>query len=229
MSRLFISSLLLLTVIVPRSTVSALQSLPSPRPHPLHREISRRIALFAPAIAVVIAPRTTPAESNGIQLTTSPSGLRWADAKVGSGTALIPGNTASVDYVMSSTGGRNPKLYSSKDAGAPYRWILGDGSTIKGIELAILGEGKDTDGGEGRIPPMLPGGVRRVLVPSNLAYDKLAVSNAVCSVEGGIGPIPPKTDDLGAFQRFKQLYCNPRIPYQPDLILDIKLYGKRST
>ena len=32
----------------------------------------------------------------------------------------------------------------------------------------------------------------------------------------------------GAFQRFKNIYCNANRPYQPDLVLDVKLFGKRS-
>ena len=48
-------------------------------------------------------------------------------------------------------------------------------------------------------------------------------------IEGGIdgavvGPIPP-TDDVGATQRFRNMYCNPRIPYQADLAMDVNLYG----
>lgn len=129
---------------------------------------------------------------------------------------------ASIDLSMASTAGRFPQIYTTKDKGAPYRWKLGDGSTIQGIELAILGEGDD-------LPPMLPGGIRRVIVPSNLGYEKLAKANSPCEMGkvGAIGPIPPKNEAGGAYQRWYQFYCNPRIPYQPDLVLDIKLYGKR--
>lgn len=79
--------------------------------------------------------------------------------------------------------------------------------------------------------------VRRVIVPSSLAYAELAKPKANslqvqdCSI--GRGPIPPqvaKDGDLGfgEFQRFKNIYCNPNRPYQPDLVLDVKLFGKRS-
>ena len=56
--------------------------------------------------------------------------------------------------------------HSTKDVEKPYRWVLGDGTTIKGLELAIIG-GDD-------VPPMLPGGVRRVIIPSSLGYEALA-------------------------------------------------------
>lgn len=127
---------------------------------------------------------------------------------------------------MASTAGRFPSIYSTKNGDAPYRWVLGDGSTIGGIELAVLGS--ESDG----IPPMLPGGIRRVIVPSNLGYDALRLERTnkkcVAGSEGSIGPIPPKDAPDGAYQRWYQFYCNPRIPYQPDLVLDIKLYGKRA-
>ena len=86
------------------------------------------------------------------------------------------------------------------------------------------------------IPPMLPGGIRRVIVPSSLGFEKNIAARPDNSprkcLEGGkdgaIGPIPPKNTGEGAYQRWVQFYCNPRIPYQPDLVLDIKLYGKRT-
>eukprot|EP00581_Thalassiosira_minuscula_P009467 CAMPEP_0183708804 /NCGR_PEP_ID=MMETSP0737-20130205/5006_1 /TAXON_ID=385413 /ORGANISM="Thalassiosira miniscula, Strain CCMP1093" /LENGTH=229 /DNA_ID=CAMNT_0025936747 /DNA_START=64 /DNA_END=753 /DNA_ORIENTATION=- len=164
------------------------------------------------------------AKPNGLPLATSSSGLKWADAKEGTGQPLQRGATASIDYSMASTAGRFPQIYTTKDKGTPYRWTLGDGSTIKGIELAVLG----TDD----VPPMKPGGIRRVIVPASLGYQSLIAkptSNAKCTAgeQGSIGPIPPKNVDSGAYQRWYQFYCNPRIPYQPDLVLDVKLYGRR--
>jgi hypothetical protein len=162
------------------------------------------------------------ATPNGLILnTSSTSGLKWADAKVGTGQSLKPGMVASIDYSMASTVGRQPQIYTTKDKGVPYRWTLNDGSTIAGIELAILGSDDDS------IPPMLPGGIRRVIIPANLGYQSiLNEPNPKCLEGKDIGPIPPKNSD-GAYQRWYQFYCNPRIPYQPDIVLDIKLYGKR--
>ncbi|KAL3909542.1 MAG: hypothetical protein SGILL_008046 [Bacillariaceae sp.] len=194
-----------------------------------HEPVSRRNALtFVPtAIAtnVLLPSIADAAQPNGLPLTTAPiSGMKWADAKVGTGSAMQTGQTASIDFSMASTAGRFPQIYTTKDKGNPYRWKLGDGSTIRGIELAVLGSEKDG------IPPMLPGGIRRVIVPADYGFVALknAKSNAVCEAgqPGSIGPIPPK-DSSGAYQRWYQFYCNPRIPYQPDLVLDIKLYGKR--
>ena len=54
------------------------------------------------------------------------------------------------------------KIYSTKDSKMPFSWVLGDGSVIEGLEIAVLGRGG--------IPPMKPGGVRRVLIPQPLGY-----------------------------------------------------------
>lgn len=186
--------------------------------------VPRRSILSGGVIAGVAMTSTsaTAATPNGLILNkSSPSGLQWADAKVGTGQPLQPGMVASIDYSMASTVGRQPQIYTTKDKGVPYRWKLGDGSTIAGIELAILGSD------DGTISPMLPGGIRRVIIPANLGYQSILKEvNPKCLEGQDIGPIPPKNSD-GAYQRWYQFYCNPRIPYQPDIVLDIKLYGKR--
>lgn len=152
----------------------------------------------------------------------SKSGIQWADAKVGTGPLLKEGGSASIDYVLSTTGARyGSSIYKTADKGAPYRWTIGDGTTIKGLEEAILG----SDG----MPPMRPGGIRRVVIPPALAYQELMKTSQDCGMKGNNGPVPPSSDAFEEFQRFKNIYCNPNRAYQPDVVLDIKLYGKRST
>jgi len=207
-------------------------------------------ACAASSLVVNTESANAKAGPNGLILQTAPdSGLRWADARVGTGEAPRQGATASIDYSMASTAGRFPSIYSTKNGDEPYRWKLGDGTTIRGIEMAVMG-----DPNEG-IPPMLPGGIRRVIVPNNMGYNSLigrdeannvilnknknkntpadssqAAKNQRCLAgnENSLGPIPPKEAPDGAYQRWYQFYCNPRIPYQPDLVLDIKLYGART-
>ncbi|CAM9806212.1 unnamed protein product, partial [Heterosigma akashiwo] len=133
-------------------------------------------------------------------------GLQWADAKVGSGEAPKEGSSVAIDYSMSTTGARyGTKIYSTQDKNAPFRFKIGDGAAIKGLEQAIIG-------GDG-VPAMQPGGIRRVIIPFSLGYE--------------IGPIPPVPEAFEEYQRFKNIYCNANRPYQPDLVMDIKLYGKR--
>jgi len=196
--------------------------------------VSRRsLLLLAPLLLTPIVANAAGAAPK-LDFKTSSNGLQWADATAGSGSPFQTGQRVVIDYVMSTTGARyGSKIDSTKDRNAPYAWTLGDGSTILGLEQAITG-------GDG-VPPMLPGGVRRIIVPSELAYKDLAKTRTdlgglqfqECSPKGGRGPIPPDTPqssgDMGAgeFQRFRNIYCNSLKPYQPDLVLDIKLYGKR--
>jgi len=217
--------------------------------------ISRRSAAstalsgaFAAAAFVFSNPIEASAKPapNGLKLQTAPSsGLRWADAKLGTGEIPESGSVVNIDYSMASTAGRFPSIYSTKNGDETYRWKLGDGTTIAGIDLAILGSSQEG------IPPMRPGGIRRVIIPNSLGYNSLinrdkdnnvllnnnanelspSAKNQRClaGAEDSLGPIPPKDAPDGAYQRWYQFYCNPRIPYQPDLVMDIKLYGKRGT
>jgi hypothetical protein len=199
-------------------------------------QMTRRSALLVGngvgGAAFVLGINRRPGFATGdLQFNTADSGLQWADAKVGTGTPLREGSKVAIDYIMSTTGARyGSKIDSTVDRNEPYCWTLGDGSTIAGLEQAIMGDGKE-------LPPMRPGGVRRVIIPSSLAYAALArplpgLQYQECG--GGPGPVPPqvrKEGDLGygEFQRFKNIYCNANRPYQPDLVMDVKLFGKRTT
>jgi len=195
--------------------------------------LSRRGAVGAALLSVTTLPATQrPAFAAELVFKNGGTpGFQYADAKVGSGSPLQTGSRVAIDYVMSTSGARyGAKIDSTIDRQQPYSWTLGDGSTIAGLELAITG-------GDG-VPPMLPGGVRRAIIPSTLAYEELARPNKnnlqIEDCSTGRGPIPPqvpsKSGDMGAgeFQRFKNIYCNANRPYQPDLVLDIKLFGKRT-
>jgi FKBP-type peptidyl-prolyl cis-trans isomerase len=160
---------------------------------------------------------------------TGSSGLQYADAQLGTGQPITQlGSPVAIDYVMATTGARyGTKIYSTQNSGAPYRWKLGDGTTIQGLEEAVAG-------GPG-VEPMRPGGIRRVIIPSSLGYESLArpqsgLQYQDCQEGLGVGPIPPKVEGAVAeyYQRFKNIYCNANRPYQPDLVMDIKLYGPRS-
>jgi len=188
---------------------------------------SRRAFLSKCTATLITTVTATPyaasaaASTPALNFQDSKSGIQWADAKVGTGPYLKTGSTASIDYVLSTTGARyGSSIYKTAEKGAPYKWTLGDGSTIVGLEEAIVG-------GEG-IAPMQPGGIRRVIIPESLAYNKLTTLSEDCGRKGTSGPVPPLPEAFEEFQRFKNIYCNPNRPYQPDVVLDIKLYGKRT-
>ena len=128
----------------------------------------RSIILSSPILAITslseIANAAAPNATPNLQFITTPSGLQYADVKTGTSASPTDGQTVSIDYVMSTTGARyGSKIYSTQDAGAPYRWKLGDGSTIPGLEEAVRS--------------MSPGGIRRVIIPSKLAY--LSASSSI--------------------------------------------------
>ena len=190
--------------------------------------LSKTAALFCFGEAATLSLSPAPATAaQDLVYEVSDSGIQWADSKVGTGPTKTVGEVTAIDYVMSTTGARyGSKIFSTVDKNAPYRWTMGDGTTIKGLEEAIVGGGG--------IPPMKAGGIRRLVIPSSLAYSTLAkpVSgrsvDQECQTGTGIGPIPPASEAFEEFQRFKNIYCNPNRQYQPDLVIDIKLYGKRN-
>ena len=222
MPRLFLSVTLLLMTSFASTCIGLSQQ-------QLRQPVSRRNAILhtaggAACFAAILTQSSQPAVAAGADLSfqTSASGIQWADAKTGSGNPLSQGATATIDYVMSTTGARyGTKIYSTADKDTPYRWKLGDGSTIAGIEKAILGDG---DG----MPAMRPGGIRRLVIPQSLGYKKLAEQPKTLCVQAGTpGPIPPPNQAFEEYQRFKNIYCNPDRQYQPDIVLDVKLYGSR--
>jgi FKBP-type peptidyl-prolyl cis-trans isomerase len=187
-------------------------------------QVQSAVAAVVAAVALSAScPRSAEAASSDLIFQTSSSGIQWADARIGNGNPLMKGGMATIDYVMSTTGARyGTKIYSTADKDVPYRWTLGDGSTIAGLEQAILGDGNS-------LPPMLPGGIRRIVIPQSLGYLKLADKpKTLCVQDGQPGPIPPPSLAFEEYQRFKNIYCNSDRQYQPDLVMDVKLYGPRT-
>lgn len=97
-------------------------------------------------------------------VTTTPSGLRYIDVKLGKGAAAKEKETAVVHYTGWLVSGE--KFDSSKDRNEPFRFGIGAGQVIKGWDEGVAG--------------MKPGGIRKLIVPPELGYG-----------DRGIGPIPP--------------------------------------
>lgn len=181
--------------------------------------LSRRAAIAsAGASFATLAVPPALAEPLKIEFTKAPSGVEYADLRAGSGAAASTGQRVVIDYMMTRRGGA--KIYSTTDEGRPFSWTIGDGSVIVGLEQAVLGT-ED-------VPPLLPGGVRRVIVPEERGYGT-ALKTWETAIKD-IGPIPPEftwTDKTGdkvnAYVRFKNIYQNKNRIDQPDLLLDVKL------
>ncbi len=82
------------------------------------------------------------------------SGLDYIDVKVGTGAEAKAGQTVSVHYTGWLVNGT--KFDSSKDRGQPFSFPLGGGRVIKGWDEGVAG--------------MKIGGVRKLIIPSELGY-----------------------------------------------------------
>ena len=97
----------------------------------------------------------------------TPSGLKYWDLKVGTGTEAVKGKTVSVHYTGWLTNGK--KFDSSVDAGRPLEFRIGAGNVIEGWEEGVAG--------------MKVGGQRKLEIPPALAYGQ----------QGYPGVIPPNS------------------------------------
>jgi FKBP-type peptidyl-prolyl cis-trans isomerase len=94
---------------------------------------------------------------------TSPSGLKYWDIKVGTGSKAFPGLNVTVHYTGWLESGK--KFDSSLDRNQPFRFALGKGQVIPGWEEGISG--------------MRVGGKRRLRIPSKLAYGTTGFGNLI--------------------------------------------------
>jgi peptidylprolyl isomerase len=121
----------------------------------------------------------------GDDVVTTKSGLKYKDHKIGEGRTAENGDMVTLHLmVWTLTDSTNDNLFedwsndstnmakmiaSSKQMNQPVKVTLGAGEFIKGSDEGIAG--------------MKPGGIRTIIIPSELAYG-----------EAGAGPIPPNTD-----------------------------------
>lgn len=106
------------------------------------------------------------------EVKSNPSGLKYEDQKVGTGTEATSGKQVSVHYTgwLNKDGAKGTKFDSSVDRGAPFQFPLGAGQVIKGWDEGVAG--------------MKVGGKRTLMIPSALAY----------GARGAGASIPPNSD-----------------------------------
>jgi len=98
-----------------------------------------------------------------------PSGLKYTDTKVGTGTEATKGHKVSVHYTgwLYNNGAKGAKFDSSVDRGEPFAFALGAGQVIRGWDEGVDG--------------MKIGGKRTLIIPPELGY----------GARGAGGVIPP--------------------------------------
>jgi peptidylprolyl isomerase len=129
----------------------------------------RGFVFLALASAILIpACATTPAVADDDGVTTTNSGLKYKDNKVGTGAEAKAGKTVVVHYTGTLTDGK--KFDSSLDSGKPFSFKLGAGEVIKGWDEGVAG--------------MKVGGKRKLVIPYALGY----------GLQGSPPVIPPKAD-----------------------------------
>lgn len=103
---------------------------------------------------------------------TTPSGLKYIDEVVGSGTEAVPNKKVEVHYTgwLDKDGQKGSKFDSSVDRGQKFSFQLGIGQVIKGWDEGVAG--------------MKVGGKRTLYIPSGLGY----------GARGAGAAIPPNAD-----------------------------------
>jgi FKBP-type peptidyl-prolyl cis-trans isomerase len=90
--------------------------------------------------------------------------LQIEDIRVGTGAEATPGKTVSVHYV-GTLHADGKKFDASRDRGKLFSFQLGAGRVIKGWDQGVVG--------------MKVGGLRKLTVPSHLAYGANGVGNGL--------------------------------------------------
>ena len=105
-----------------------------------------------------------------MSLITTESGLQYVDIIVGTGGEADNRSIVSVHYtgwLQNEDGSAGAKFDSSKDRDEPFAFPLGAGYVIQGWDQGVLG--------------MKVGGIRKLIIPSDLGYGP----------QGAGGVIPP--------------------------------------
>jgi len=134
--------------------------------------MKRQISFLFAALAIVGTPCVSfgdakKVEANQVQIQTTPSGLRYRDDTVGTGTLAEKGKTVVVHYTgwLNASDKPGTKFDSSKDRNDPFEFNLGAGQVIAGWDEGVAG--------------MRVGGKRTLFIPSNLAYGERGAGHII--------------------------------------------------
>jgi peptidylprolyl isomerase len=133
------------------------------------RVLSRRAALVT-ALSVAATGVIAMSEAADAQpVTTTPSGLKIIDVKVGTGPSPKPGQTCMMNYTgwLYENGKKGAKFDSSLDRNQPFSFPIGQHQVIAGWDEGVA--------------TMKVGGKRTLIIPPELGY----------GARGAGGVIPP--------------------------------------
>ena len=131
------------------------------------RAVTRRDFVYASGLVALGAPF---AGANAQPVTTTPSGLKIIDTKVGTGPSPKPGQTCSMNYTgwLYENGKKGTKFDSNLDHGStPFSFPIGQHQVIAGWDEGVAS--------------MKVGGKRTLIIPPELGY----------GARGAGGVIPP--------------------------------------
>ena len=126
----------------------------------------RSLLAFSFGVLAAVSP------ASAADMVTTPSGLKYKDEVVGTGTEAKKGNSVSVHYTgwLDQSGAKGSKFDSSVDRKEAFDFPLGAGMVIAGWDEGVSG--------------MKIGGKRTLYIPSKLGY----------GARGAGGVIPPNAD-----------------------------------
>ena len=119
-------------------------------------------------ISVTLLLAVTIAVAAGqAKMTTTKTGLKYTDQKVGTGDVAMKGNSVQVHYTgwLYLDGKRGAKFDSSVDRNMPFQFKLGGREVIAGWDEGVEG--------------MKVGGKRELIIPPDLAYGPREVGRLI--------------------------------------------------
>jgi peptidylprolyl isomerase len=134
------------------------------------RALSRRAAVAAALAVVTTGVIAMSEEADAQPVTTTPSGLKIIDIKVGTGASPKTGQTCAMNYTgwLYENGKKGAKFDSNLDHGsAPFEFPIGQHRVIAGWDEGVAS--------------MKVGGKRTLIIPPDLGYGS----------RGAGGVIPP--------------------------------------
>jgi FKBP-type peptidyl-prolyl cis-trans isomerase len=118
-------------------------------------------------ITVLLLALAIAAFAQDQKMTTTKSGLKYTDEKVGTGETAVKGASVQVHYTgwLYVNGKRGSKFDSSLDRNMPFEFKLGARQVIPGWDEGVEG--------------MKVGGKRELIIPPDLAYGPKAVGGVI--------------------------------------------------